>query len=229
MIIMGRKSIDKIRKPQILEHFREVVNQEGIHKASVAKIAKKMGVSPNLVLHYFDSKEAMVIELFDYIMDQYIEYLVDAISNIQKGPQRLEALIKTMFGLGKNRELLSEKSYYAFYYLSLFDEQMKIRFNNKYKKLTRVVIMEFESMPFLQDLNRADSKKYAEFLVDLFEGFIFKANVTTNPEYFEEYGEFFYKKAWAFLKNETTVEAEEPSHRAPETTETKRFVKNLSL
>jgi hypothetical protein len=52
---MGRKSIDNIRKPQILEHFRQVVNKEGIHKASVVKIAKNMGVSPNLVLHYFDS------------------------------------------------------------------------------------------------------------------------------------------------------------------------------
>ena len=62
---MGRKSIDDIRKPQILEHFRKVVNEDGIHKASVVKIAKNMGVSPNLVLHYFASKEAMVVKLFD--------------------------------------------------------------------------------------------------------------------------------------------------------------------
>ena len=73
---MGRKSIDNIRKPQILEHFRQVINKEGIHKASVVKIAKNMGVSPNLVLHYFESKEAMVIELFDVIMDQYIEKIL---------------------------------------------------------------------------------------------------------------------------------------------------------
>ena len=74
---MGRKSIDNIRKPQILEHFRQVVNAEGIHKASEARIAKNMGVSPNLVLHYFESKEAMVIELFNLIMDQYTGYLRD--------------------------------------------------------------------------------------------------------------------------------------------------------
>lgn len=96
-ITKGRKSIDNIRTPQILEHFRQVVNEEGIHKASVVKIAKKMGVSPNLVLHYFDSKEAMIMEFFDVIMDQYIEHLSEVISDIPKGPQRLKILIKTMF------------------------------------------------------------------------------------------------------------------------------------
>lgn len=200
---MGRKSIDNIRKPQILEHFRQVVNEEGIHRASVAKIAKKMGVSPNLVLHYFESKDAMVIELFDLIMDQYIEYLSKAISSVPKGPQRLKSLIETMFGLGKNRELLSEKSYHAFYYLSLFNEQMRQLFNQKYRQLTEIVVQEIESSaPYrgAHHMHHMEFEKQAEFLLDLFEGFIFKANIRMDGDYFEDFGDYFFEKACVFFK-----------------------------
>lgn len=193
---MGRKPIDDIRRPQILEHFRQVVNEEGIHKASVVKIAKNMGVSPNLVLHYFASKEAMVIELFDLIMDQYFAYLSQAISSVPKGAPRLKALINAMFGSGKNRELLSEKSYYAFYYLSLFDDQMRFRFNRKYSQFTDILITEIESWASSKDNeSQVDVTKQAELLLALFEGFTFKANIRNNGDYFAEFGDFFIEKA----------------------------------
>jgi AcrR family transcriptional regulator len=197
---MGRKSIDNIRKPQILEYFRQVINEEGIHKASVVKIAKKMGVSPNLVLHYFDSKEAMVMELFDVIIDQYIEHLSEVISEIPTGPQRLKILIKTMFGLGKNRQLLSEKSYYAFYYLGLFDGQIKLRFNQKYRQFTDMVSAEIESSGHFKGASQVDLAKQAEFLISLFEGFTFKSNIRINNDHFEEFGDYFFEKVCDIFK-----------------------------
>ncbi len=197
---MGRKSIDNIRKPQILEYFRQVVNEEGIHKASVVKIAKKMGVSPNLVLHYFESKEAMVMELFDVIMDQYIEHLREVTSSIPKGPERFKTLIKTMFGLGKNRQLLSENSYYAFYYLSLVDDQMKLRFNQKYRQLTDMVITEIESSGHFKGENRVNFIRQAELLLALFEGFTFKSNIRIKNDHFEEFGDYFFEKACELFK-----------------------------
>ncbi len=192
---MGRKSIDDIRKPQILEHFRKVVNEEGIHKASVVKIAKNMGVSPNLVLHYFSSKEAMVAELFDLIMDQYFSHLSQAISSVPNGPLRLKTLIKTMFGSGKNRELLSEKSYYAFYYLSLFNEQMRFQFNRKYSQFTSILISEIESCIPSKGVSKVDVTRQAELLLAMFEGFTFKANIINISEYFDEFGDYFIEKA----------------------------------
>ena len=197
---MGRKSINNIRKPQILEHFRQVINEDGIHKASVVKIAKRMGVSPNLVLHYFESKDAMVMELFENVlMAEYVEYLREAISGVQKGPQRLKVLIKTMFGLGKNRELLIEKSFYAFYYLSLFDDQMQLRFNRIYRQLIDMVTTEIESCAKYRGTSQVDAAKQAEFLITLFEGFIFMANIRRNGDHFEEFGDYFVEKACEFF------------------------------
>ena len=133
-------------------------------------------------------------------MDQYIEHLSEAISSVPKGPQRLKALIKTMFGLGKNRELLSEKSYYAFYYLSLVDDQMKLRFNRKYRQLTGIVITEIESSAHFKGASQVDYTKQAELLLALFEGLTFKANIRMNGDHFEELGDFFFEKACDLLK-----------------------------
>ena len=147
-------------------------------------------------MHYFASKEAMVIELFDLIMDQYFAYLSQAISSVPKGAPRLKALINAMFGSGKNRELLSEKSYYAFYYLSLFDDQMRFRFNRKYSQFTDILITEIESWASSKDNeSQVDVTKQAELLLALFEGFTFKANIRNNGDYFAEFGDFFIEKA----------------------------------
>jgi AcrR family transcriptional regulator len=119
------------------------------------------------------SKEAMVMELFDVIMDQYFAFLREAIKSRPKGPQRLKALIKTMFGLNESRELLTEKSFYAFYYLSLFDDQIKSRFNRKSRQLIEFVTTEIESIAKFKGANQVDATKQAKLLLSLFEGFSF--------------------------------------------------------
>ena len=197
---MGRKSIDNERKPQILEHFRQVVNEEGFHKASIAKIAKKMEVSPNLILHYFGSKEAMVVELFDFIMDRYIEYLLEKVKNQPKGTERFKSLIKTMFGLGKNRELLSEKSYYAFYYMSLFDDNLKKLFSKKYNDFSSMITKEIEYLDHFKGKSNDELEKQTQLLLAMFEGFTFKSNFMTNGDYFEKHGNYFFEEVCNLFK-----------------------------
>ena len=112
-----------------------------------------------------------------------------------KGPLRLKTLIKAMFGSGKNRELLSEKSYYAFYYLSLFDDQMRFRFNRKYSQFTDILISEIESCTPSKGVNQVDVTRQAELLLAMFEGFTFKANIINIGDYFDEFGDYFIEKA----------------------------------
>jgi hypothetical protein len=105
-----------------------------------------------------------------------------------------------MFGLGKNRQLLSEKSYYAFYYLSLFDDRIKLRFNQKYRQLTDMVVAEVESSGHFKGANPIELAEQTEFLLSLFEGFTFKSNIRIKNDHFEEFGDFFFKKACDLFK-----------------------------
>jgi AcrR family transcriptional regulator len=198
---MGRKSKDYIRKPQILEHFREVINKEGFQKASRIKVAQSMGVSANLVGHYFDSKEAMVLELYDHLTIGYTELLVSAAEGQKEPEQRIKAMLKIMFGVQKSyQKLLIDNSFYALYYISLNNEAMKIRFNNTYQNHKKFWIKEIQIAMDQGVVSQGNSAKLAELMISLFEGFSFRANLRIKSNHFEEFGQFFYEKAWALLK-----------------------------
>ena len=45
-----------LRKREILEHFQQVLVEEGFEGASIGKIARRMGINPSLIIHYFSTK-----------------------------------------------------------------------------------------------------------------------------------------------------------------------------
>lgn len=61
------------RKEEILDAALHVFAQDGYHASSVSQIASKANISKGLLYNYFESKEAVLVqlmdELFDYAMD----------------------------------------------------------------------------------------------------------------------------------------------------------------
>jgi AcrR family transcriptional regulator len=47
-----------LRKPEILKCFYETILAEGIEGASIGKIAKRMGIHPSLIMHYFPPRRS---------------------------------------------------------------------------------------------------------------------------------------------------------------------------
>jgi len=177
-----------------------VINEEGFHKASIARVARRMGVSPNLLVHYFKSKDAMVLELFDLLMVEYFEFVGAATAGENPGEHRIKTMLKAMFGMGVNKQLLTEKCFYALYYIGLSNKQISQRMEQVYDKRSRELATEIRSAMDNGEINPADPEKMTALVMALFEGFSFMANMRTDSNYFEEFGEYFYEKAWALLK-----------------------------
>lgn len=57
------------RKREILDAALDLFAEAGYEAASLRDIAKRMGITPGLVYHYFDSKQ----KLFDEAMERYVE------------------------------------------------------------------------------------------------------------------------------------------------------------
>ena len=196
---MGRNPKDDIRKPQILDHFRQVINEEGLHNASNAKVAKHMGVSTNLVAHYFESKEVMVQELLDHIIMEYTDFLSASANSLKTPGDHLKNTLKVMFCGGDNRQLLTEPAYYALYNLSLINKPFKERFKKIYNSYRKEFIEGIQSAMDSGEIRQGDPGKMGELILSLFEGFTFLANLHEDDQ-FEDHGEYFFKKAWAILK-----------------------------
>ena len=60
---MGRKSLAKERRAQILDAFYRCITRDGLQRASIREIAKEAGVQPSILHHYFKDRDEMVEEL----------------------------------------------------------------------------------------------------------------------------------------------------------------------
>ncbi len=85
-----------LRKPEILGCFYETILEEGIEGASIGKIAKRMGIHPSLIMHYFSTKEKLMIELVVFIIGEYSKLLGGIRITHDEPHARLEQLLEIL-------------------------------------------------------------------------------------------------------------------------------------
>ena len=72
------------RKREILDTALDLFAEEGYEAASLRDIAKRMGITPGLVYHYFDSKQ----KLFDEAMERYVEECAAGFTSVLRSTDR---------------------------------------------------------------------------------------------------------------------------------------------
>ena len=111
---MGRKSKAKVRQKEILSHFYDVIIDEGFEGASIAKIAKRMDVNPSLLIHYFSTKDAMVVGLMDHIVSTYSAQLFPDFSKVTDPAERWEDVIDVSSRIQWDR-IMNSTVFFSFY------------------------------------------------------------------------------------------------------------------
>jgi AcrR family transcriptional regulator len=68
------------KRTAILNATLKLISQKGFHGTAMSKVAKEAGVSAGIIYHYFDSKDALMDELYKHIkrnfgqmIDQYFD------------------------------------------------------------------------------------------------------------------------------------------------------------
>ncbi len=68
---MGRKSLKDTQQKKIIKAFYRVAKKEGLENTSFAKIARVLDMPPSLLVHYFSTKEELLLGLVDFIIENY--------------------------------------------------------------------------------------------------------------------------------------------------------------
>src|SRR3954447_10785940 len=63
-----RGDIASIRKEQIVEAAVAVIAEQGLHNLSLSEIEKKAGMSRGQLTYYFPTKEAILLAVFDRVL-----------------------------------------------------------------------------------------------------------------------------------------------------------------
>jgi len=98
---MGRKKLGKVRREELILAFFEVVANEGIANATTRRIAQVAGKSSYMLHHYFDSKEALILGVIDYIDIKYSETLLDRSRQGDSAAERMKSLVSWFVNLGE--------------------------------------------------------------------------------------------------------------------------------
>ncbi|MCK5104801.1 MAG: TetR/AcrR family transcriptional regulator [Cyclobacteriaceae bacterium] len=197
---MRKRKNAELRKPEILEHFYQVIIQEGIEGASMAKIAHSMNIHTSLIFHYFKNKENILLELAEYIQQKYDPpYVREQINTIKDPERRFDVFFDTMFSEA-DVKTVNPRVFYAFYYLSYRNPKIRERFVHMFTKHRDWIIQELEI--FLREgiIKKIDLEMAADFIVSIFEGLSFHSEFLAGDKPFDIFGQFAKKLTKDFLK-----------------------------
>ena len=89
---MRTRDFDKQRR--IKESMVRLILRDGLGGTSVAKIAREAGVSPATIYVYYDSKEAMVAEVFRECSHATYDYLQGMLRPEMDGRELIETIVR---------------------------------------------------------------------------------------------------------------------------------------
>jgi AcrR family transcriptional regulator len=82
-----------IRKEQLIHGALAVLQRDGVHKLSIARVAKEVGIVPSAIYRHFKSKEALVFAMMQHIQTNVYGYISQAMEKTQDPMERLQKIL----------------------------------------------------------------------------------------------------------------------------------------
>lgn len=190
----------EVRKPDILRNFYQVILEEGIEGASIGKVAKRMGIHPSLIIHYFQNKENLIVALVDYIIRRAGEIYRELIVQSGDPGTRLRSLVAIFFSeawygmsdLGGDFAILS---------LSGREPRVNARLREMYALLKQMIRSELEKILKEGGIPVRDTKRAAEIIISMYEGYRHFKHFYIEERDAEKFREDMITAAMAALTN----------------------------
>jgi AcrR family transcriptional regulator len=91
---VARQRPGRDRHQEILEAAVRVITERGLADTRISDIAERCGVSPGLILYYFDSKDRLLVEALTFANDRFYLRMSREIRRLPRAWDRLVRLIE---------------------------------------------------------------------------------------------------------------------------------------
>lgn len=176
---MGRKSISHIRKPEILLHTYKVVEEEGFMGMTIGKIANRMGVNSGLLIHYFKSKEGLIMEMVDYLFEVSLSAYLKELEQCTTPKERFDRFMGILFTCsckGPQRDAV----FWSCYAMGFRNRDIKERIQAMQKKFIEFGVREIRAWEAHGLVSVPDKEKAAATILALSEGLGILRNSTND-------------------------------------------------
>jgi len=93
---MRRKDDEK--RNSIKKAVVDIILEQGMHGASISKIAKLAGVSPATVYVYYENKDEMLRDIYNEYAEDIFSHIITQLSAQMSGEQFIDNLIREYYG-----------------------------------------------------------------------------------------------------------------------------------
>ena len=187
---MGRKSISHIRKPEILRHTYKVVEEEGFKGMTIGKIAKRMGVNSGLLIHYFKSKEGLIMEMVDFLYESSMNHYLKELESLTNPRERMETLLDILFDTSGTRPQ-RDAVFWSCYAMGFRDENIRERIRGMMLKFIEFGVEEIVGWEKTGLASVEDKRIAAAKILALSEGFGIVKNSLDDPALVESVARSF--------------------------------------
>ncbi len=195
---MGRKSKSEQRKPEILQNLYEVLSKEGLEGTTLSKVADHMGVNSGLLVHYFKTKEEMILAMVDFMLDKYANIYLSKLNEYSDPQDRLDNVLNTFFEPDWTQRG-DASVFWSCFSLSFRNERVKERFRKMYNGFRDMLTDEITMYIDAGIVRVKDPVKTADIIITLIEGLNFNRSIKAEDKVLIETAAFFKQAVTALL------------------------------
>ena len=132
---MPKLGMQPVRKRQLIEATIATIAEHGFGEATIARIARRAGLSSGIIAHYFGGKDALLAATMRHLLTELLRDATARLRGARTPLERAEAVIAANFGPEQfNREVIA--AWFAFWGEVPHSPELK-RLNTVYMKRTR--------------------------------------------------------------------------------------------
>lgn len=200
---MGRKSLKEDQQKKIIEAFYEVAKREGIENTSFGKVAKELDMHPSLVVHYFSTKEEMLLGLIDFIMLSYQNiYLAE--DDHTNALNKLIEVLNNIFSRKWNN-YIDDSIFYNCFALIFRNDLIKQQFRELHILLRKWLENLIQACIDQQMITCEDPAEIADLIFVISDGAYYYLSMIDDREVYDRHMETYKKQAFKLLQIEAQI------------------------
>ncbi len=173
---MPKLGMAPIRRRQLVEAAIAVIHEEGFSHATVARIARRAGISSGLVHHYFRDKDELLFATMRHLLSDLRQDAARRLAGARTPHERVNAIIDACFGEAQFDE-------------QVFSAWMALYGNARQSERLKSILALYHSRlrsSLLHDLKRimpeSDALRVAEGIGAMIDGLWLRYALTGKPD-----------------------------------------------
>ncbi|WP_316795776.1 TetR family transcriptional regulator [Pedobacter agri] len=194
---MGRKSLKEGQQKKIIQAFYEIARAEGIENVSFGKIAKELNMHQSLVVHYFSSKEEMLLGLIDFIVTSY-QNVYEPQEQYEDPLIKLKVVLENIFSRKWNT-YVDDSIFYNCFALIFRNEKILEHFRDLHVLLRKWLEKLIQNCIDQKLINNQDAEEAADIIFVISDGAYYYLSMIADQDLYHKHLERYKSEAFKVL------------------------------